>query len=362
LKLKKRKAVISIAAGNSQKPLIIKAKSLGYYVVAIDIDPKAVGLKFADYHVFASTYEPKEIIKKLKIIIDEFDWVGIINRSAGPPVITTSILSYFLKIPGVPINSAKKIVNKDELRIICKQKNIPIGNFKIFSISDKINWDDFNLPVVIKPALSIVGKKGVTVLKEMNQIENAMNYAKSNTINNKIIIEEYLPGPDLSFISFINNKEIVPVCVLDELNTENHDGTISSRGYKTHLMDSDNKIENQILEISNKIVDVFKISRSPLMTCFRMGSDGNLKLIEIHLDLGGDLLIEEVFPRALSFDYEELAVKMSVGNWNHKINSITKPIAIFYEKGESLLNQRPFKIVEAKSFKELDKKIIEFSL
>ena len=147
----KKKAIICLAAGQSQKSLIIKAKSLGFYVLAIDINKNAVGFNFADSYIVESTYEPYKIIKKLNKIVHDFDWLGIINRSSGYPVITTSVISEFLKIPNVPAKSASTIINKDRLKIASKAYDIPVGDFNIFSKDDKIEVDKFNYPLVLKP-------------------------------------------------------------------------------------------------------------------------------------------------------------------------------------------------------------------
>jgi hypothetical protein len=72
-------------------------------------------------------------------------------------------------------------------------------------------------------------------------------------------------------------------------------------------------------------------------------------------------LIEELFPRALNFDFKTFAINVLCGDFN-EINREINPCAIFYEKGEALLNQRPFIILQAKTDKELEKKIIDKSL
>jgi hypothetical protein len=361
--LKTKKAILCLAAGISQKSLIVKAKSLGYYVLAIDIDKNAIGFNFSDSYIVESTHEPFKIIDKLKKYINDFDWVGIINRSSGYPVKTVAILSDFLNIPSFPVISADIIINKNKLKSSCIKHNIPVGDFKIFSVNDKeINTKSFKYPLVTKPGLSLIGKKGITVIDNQNQLCKGIEYAKKFTVNNNIILEEYLPGPDFTLVSFVDKNSIIPICILDELNTEDIDGKIISRGYKTHAQSLDNMLENEILSLSKKIIEKFKISRSSIMTCFRLGNDNHLKLMEIHLDLGGDLLIEELFPKALKFDFEILAIEILSGNWDKRINTSVKPTEIFYEKGEALLNQRPFKILQAQTFEELDKKIINKSL
>ena len=69
-------ALICLAAGKSQLPVIEKAKSLGYTIVAIDRNREADGFKYADYKIYKSTYDADEIIKEL----DKFKDVKITAR------------------------------------------------------------------------------------------------------------------------------------------------------------------------------------------------------------------------------------------------------------------------------------------
>ncbi len=355
----KQDAIICLAAGKSQMSLLAKAKSLGYFVVAIDKNPTALGLKYVDVAICKSTYDAKEIIKELDLLKNKYRWIGVLNRSSGPPVSVAAELSEYFNIPGVPVESANTLVNKDQFRKACTKYDLPTPKYQIFSITDTKSITEVNYPVVIKPALSLIGKSGISVVSSKNQLESAIVYAIENTINDKIIIEEYLPGPDLSLVGFIRDKKLCPICLLDELNVELDDGKVASRGYKIHSPSNNIELELMAHTISQRIADVFEISRSAFLASFRMASDGELRLIEIHLDLGGDLLMEEVFPKALSYDFEELAVKMCVGDAPCPENGPITPTAIFYERGDALLNERGFQVITADSHEMLNKKIMD---
>ncbi len=86
-------AVICIAAGKSQVPVILKAKTLGYTIIAIDQNKKAPGFDFADFKIFKSTFDSDEIIKELKEFTKKYRIQGILNGSSGPPVIVSAKLS-----------------------------------------------------------------------------------------------------------------------------------------------------------------------------------------------------------------------------------------------------------------------------
>ena len=361
IKKEMKDAVICLAAGKSQELIIVKAKSLGYVVVAIDKDQASPGFKYADIEICQSTYDSDAIIKELELFKDEYRWVGILNRSSGPPVITAAKICKHFNIPGTPIESAKNLVNKDRLREACLKYGIPSPAYKIYSTDEREAVFCNKFPIVVKPALSLIGKSGVSIVRSKKKLKNSIDYAIDNTVNGKIIVEEFLKGPDLTFISFIRDGELYPICLLDEINMEQEDGSIVGIGYKTHSRGKNNWML-QANKISKKIMAQFKIERSSFIASFRVDSKNNLKLIEVHLDLGGDLLIEEVFPKALPFDFLEFLVHMSVGNGEFPNYFDIKPTAIYYDKGEGLLTDRNYKVFVASSYKKIEKKILEVNI
>ena len=358
----KEDAVICLAAGFSQKKLILTAKNLGLCVVAIDQDKNALCKDLVDIFICKSTHSCNPILEELAFLKSKFNWLGVINRSSGPPVVTASKISEYLGIPGLPVSSSESIINKHTLRERCNSFNIPTPDYKIVSNLTDIDRQNIDYPIVIKPSLSMVGKSGITIVSSDEALDEAFSYAKLNTVNGKILIEEHLPGPDISHVSFVEEGNLLSIIVLDEINKEIENGIVTSHGYKVHDRLSKNNYFKESEILSSRLVDIFKIQRSPFMTCFRANKDGFLKLIEIHLDLGGDLLMEELFPRSLSFDYHELAVKMSIGLSEFNKENNPKPVAIFYNEGRELLNKRGFKIVEANSHEKLDKKITKAGL
>ena len=354
-------AVICLAAGKSQEPVIAKAKTLGYVVVAIDRDKESPGFQYADIKIYQSTYNSDAIIKELELLKDEYRWIGVLNRSSGPPVITAAKICEYFNIPGVPIESAKNLVNKDKLRESCLKYGIPSPAYKIYSTNERETVFSNKFPIVVKPALSLIGKSGISVVRSENKLKSSINYAINNTINKKIIVEEFLKGPDLTFVSFVRDGKLCPICLLDEINIEQEDGSIIGKGYKTHSR-SENDWMSQANKISQQIMSIFKIERSAFMVSFRVDSKNNLKLIEVHLDLGGDLLIEEIFPKALPFDFLEFSVYMSVGSKECPNYFDINPTAIYYDKGDGLLTDRNYRVFTANSHEKLEKQILEANI
>ena len=57
---------------------------------------------------------------------------------------------------------------------------------------------------------------------------------------------------------------------------------------------------------------------------------------EVHLDFGGDLLIEGFYPVALSYDFLEVALKVMTGVDVPHLSDYVKPTAILFNEGNSI--------------------------
>lgn len=356
--MKKKYLLICLGAGPSQTPLIMTAKNMGFDVIACDINEDAPGFEFADYQINVSTHNFKEVIKSILNIKNEnFDInmiTGVLNRSSGPPVISTSKISEYFSLPGVPFDSAVSIVNKNLLRKKSKEIGVDVPEFNVVD-AEKMNPElKCNYPVVVKPALSLIGKSGISIVREEKELLPSIKFAKNSTINNKIIVETYLKGSDYCFIGFIAEGYIQKVCILEEINIENIDGSISGRGFKTLASSKEKIIEEKIINISNKIIDGFMLTRTPFMCSFRSDHEGKLYLMEIHLDIGGDTLIENLFPNALDIDFKELAVNMAAGKIHIPPNINVKPCAVIFDKGSQIVSKKRCKIISANTHEELD--------
>ena len=86
--------------------------------------------------------------------------------------------------------------------------------------------------IVVKPALSIVGKSGIGVVRNKIDLKKAMNYATEYTINNSIIAKKYIEGFDLSLISFVENRKLNNICYLNEINSEDAKGRIYGKKFQ----------------------------------------------------------------------------------------------------------------------------------
>ncbi len=114
-----------------------------------------------------------------------------------------------IKVFGPNKYAAKLEGSKSFMKLICKKKRIPTADFKICNKENDVK--DFlkknNLPVVVK-ADGLAAGKGVSICKsrkEVLQISKEIFLGKFKS-SNKIILEEYLSGEEVSYFLIVDKK------------------------------------------------------------------------------------------------------------------------------------------------------------
>ena len=195
-----------VSGGTEALPGIQLAKKMGLHVVVSDMNPNAPGFSLADDVILASTYDVDATVAAAKRYHKEIRPIdGVICIASDVPLTVTSVAEA-LGLPGIPVESAKVASDKIAMKVRFKEKGIAIPWFReIYSfehLSEMIQKRGF--PLVIKPVDSR-GARGVLRLNAAVDLQWAYNYALSASPTNRVMIEEYLDGPQISTEAILQN-------------------------------------------------------------------------------------------------------------------------------------------------------------
>lgn len=114
-----------------------------------------------------------------------------------------------------PTKKAAQIESsKEYAKDLMKRYKIPTASYEVFAHYDEaVEYvKKGNIPVVIKYD-GLAGGKGVVVaLKEKDALEALKLMLKDKKYGDaKVIVEEYLEGPEFSFMCFVNNNTVIPM-------------------------------------------------------------------------------------------------------------------------------------------------------
>ncbi len=102
------KKILIIGAGFLQDFVIMKARKMGYYTLAVDADSTAIGFTHADKYEIINIVDEKACLEFAQK--EQID--GVLTAATDYGVLTAAYIAEHMGLPGLNYNSAKVIKNK----------------------------------------------------------------------------------------------------------------------------------------------------------------------------------------------------------------------------------------------------------
>src|SRR3989344_3248565 len=203
-----KKTLLIIGAGEEQKLAVKTAKEIGLFVVVSDINPNAPAIELANDYIQASTYDPKETLKAALKFSRSRKIDGVMTVGVDAPQ-TVSLVAQKLGLNAHSMITAKLATNKLLMKEAFKREGV---NIPWFSKVDNLKHlksivSKKGRRLVLKPQDSR-GGRGVLQLDKVPSLEWAYEIARNYSPSQQVMIEEFLPGPQISTESFIYQGKI----------------------------------------------------------------------------------------------------------------------------------------------------------
>ncbi|MBI1920068.1 MAG: ATP-grasp domain-containing protein [Geobacter sp.] len=193
-----------VSGGAEAVPGIRRAKEMGLRVVVSDGNPSAPGAALADEFVQASTYDVTATVKAASDYHrNRCPLNGVISIAADVPL-TVATVAAELGLPGIPVETALLASDKLAMKSCFKERGIPIPWFHPVESSGHLRelMKEHGVPLVIKPVDSR-GARGVLRLMESTDLDWAFRHAHQFSPSGRVMVEEYLSGPQISTESLL---------------------------------------------------------------------------------------------------------------------------------------------------------------
>lgn len=304
-------ALLSLAAGAHQLPLIRAAQARGFKVLAVDRNPQALGMHEADVAIELSTHDAPAILEALEQLSSSFELKGILHRTSGQALHTAASLGETLKLPGLTPAAARVSTEKSALRELCAQHGIPMPRGKKCRADQTV---PLGLPLIVKPDFPTVGKLNVRRVECETQLQPAMQAAANSSFNQMVEVEEYIDGIDVSCLFWLSGGDYKRIVSYDELIGVAEDGSLLPFGVALPSSLDVHACRSGIDDILAGLARALPGVQALLIVSMRVDQAGRPHVIELHADLGGDQIAEELFPRAMpELHFFDLAVRMAAG-------------------------------------------------
>lgn len=350
-----KEALISVAAGREQLPLIEKAKEMGFKVIAVDRDSQAPGFSLADEVINTSTHDPKAIIEQLRPLRGKYRFHGVLTKSSGVPVVATAEIAHEFSLPGISLDCARSALTKPSLMNMCDEARIPVPKHFAASSFRQIKDARIPFPVVLKPSLTIAGKEGISLAKDAEGLETKFRLAQKASLDGIVEVEEFVAGPDVVFAGFFLDSVLYPIALIDELTRFGEDDQVRGMGFAIPSVFSDTPIEKRIIKLAQDFVTRPQLGTGICFIAFRIRSSEKPVLIEVHLDLAGDLVVDKLFPASTHFDLLKTAIQLLTGRPFEMPAIQFRPTTIYYLMESDLQSHRQEKLQELNRLPGIEK-------
>lgn len=202
------KKILILNGSFCEKPIIEKAKEMGFYVITIGNDPSLIGHKSADEYICCD-YSDKDAISAL---VKENGIEGIVSCANDFGVITAAYVAEQMGWKGHDTyENALLLHHKDRFKTYCKEKNIPSPLSTGFDKEqDALNYvrgaDTY--PLIVK-ANDLTGGKGIRRVENDEEARAAIQNAFRMSREKKIVIEPFIEGEQYSYFVFLKDQRIV---------------------------------------------------------------------------------------------------------------------------------------------------------
>lgn len=209
-----------LAAGLLQIDVIEKAKSMGYYVLAVDGNPKAPGFNVADKAICADIVNEETM---LKIARDEHV-DGVIHPCSEVSMAVMGRINDELGLSGISREQAICATNKHLMRKAFEKGNAPSPK-SILAQDAEDAWsrlqNEFDADAILKPSHNS-GSRGIAkVSRNMDKGDfiRAYDEALSESRDHSVLIEQFIEGPEFSIEMIVWQGDIHVLTVTDKKTT-----------------------------------------------------------------------------------------------------------------------------------------------
>lgn len=296
--------LLIIGASVLQLPAIKRAKELGHYVAVADYNPNAVGIKYADEYFNASTIDIDAICQ----VAEKFKPEGIMTLATDMPMRSIAVATQRLGLPGISLETAIKATDKGEMIKAFKAHNVPSPWYYIVGDKLELGGLDITYPCIIKPTDN-AGSRGVCLVNTRAELEEAFEYSQKESRGGKVIVEEYMVGPEVSVEVMVVDEEPRVLAVTDKLTTGAPHFVEMGHCQQSQLPSD---VISEIKEVAKQAVKSIGINCGPAHVEMMVTPEGP-KMIELGARMGGDCITTHLVPLSTGIDMIKATIDVCLG-------------------------------------------------
>jgi biotin carboxylase len=206
--------ILILGAGILQGPALRIAAEMGLETVVVDADPGAFCVSLADRFEKIDLKDREGIEELARSLMEQGGLGGIMTAGTDFSAIVAWAAEK-LKLPGIGYETALDASDKERMRKRFKAAAVPSPEFIIVKDpSEKESAFSFPFPMVVKP-VDNMGARGCRRVDSFQELNAAVKEALKFSRSGRVIVEEYMEGPEFSVDALVYRGEITICGVAD---------------------------------------------------------------------------------------------------------------------------------------------------
>ena len=312
------KKVLVIGAGFLQSFIIKKAREMGYYTLAVDADPAAVGFAYANKYGVVNIVDEKACLAFAK----ENQIDGVLTAATEYGVLTAAYIAREMNLPGLSYESAQMVKNKYRVRKCLIENHVDDSRGEVYLVDEDTNIDEIaqmlHYPVMVKP-FDGSGSRGASRADKTEDFREAVNYAISNSLSHSVVVEPFIFGKEYGAEALVVDGEIHVLAIMKKKMTEPPYYAELGHAVPCGLPID---VEEKAKDCVRKAIRALGINFSAVSIDMIITKDGDIHIVDIGVRMGGNMIGACVIPYGTGVDYMGAIIKTALGE---SVDFDTKP-------------------------------------
>jgi len=303
------KKVLVIGAGFLQRYVIRRAKQLGYYTLAVDGNPNAVGFADADEYAAVNIVDQQAVCAYAR----EKGVDGVLTAATDYGVLAAAYTARELGLPGISYEAAQRIKNKYQVRkCLFEAKADDTG--LAYEVSEDTDLAELGskmaYPVMVKPCDGS-GSRGASKVEDQAGFAAACRDAMNNSLTRKATVEPFIVGTEYGVESYVENGQIHVLAVMQKWMTQPPYYAELGHAVPSGLPVA---LEEKVIGCVKTAIRALELRHGSVNMDILLTQKGSVHIIDIGARMGGNLIGSHIIPMGKGIDYIGNMIRGAVGD------------------------------------------------
>lgn len=326
--------LLIIGASALQVPAIERARELGYQVAVADRDPEAPGVALASAFYEVSTIDEDGVTAAAR----DFAPHGIITIGTDMPMRALAAAAEALGLRGPSRRAVYNATDKGAMAEALRAGSVALPWTEVVTSVAEMRAVTAGRPhpLIMKPADSS-GSRGVTLVESDEGMDSAFEYALSSSRSGRVIVQEYMRGPEVSVEGLCFGDERTIVAITDKITTGAPSFVELGHSQPSQFSGEQRR---QIEELVHQALEALELEDCAFHAEIIVTADGP-KLVEIGARLGGDFITSHLVPMSTGVDMIAGLIDIAVGTRPDTAQRLRRGSAVRFLKSPGTPSRAP---------------------